>query len=924
MAGGDTQPEQHDAAKTDYERKVNKTGKTLEELENASDDGTSNNATVKEREAAAVVSKGQDTKEEVTVPLGKRLALQIRNKSAFMFVIGIIIMGIGYASLFAPNIILVNIKDLFVNDLADATTALSKYSIKMIDYKLGKSDCSDKETIKCKLTTMSRAQVLAFKKFGFTVNGEKVEEDNLDDRDFGNDKPESRWKVSSIEFPDNVGTASSGDQFKKLADTNDKIRNLTNAVWNPRSSFFMDARFQQRLKTEFDLTKNATTSGTTYKEVNESFDASMQGSSEKVNEAGQGAYSLKTLTENDSKDALNKTSQEIAKQVNSYTQGQCAMWTQQKVVYNAVQEAKTVTVARFAMQYLIAADQIKAGGSSEITTNTLASKVAWSPDGGYNGSNATDASMYRHIVLREGVTASGTGQKYYAWAFDTPGVLLPATVQLLTTSTATKGITGAPGGLGAPPTDIASDSREYCLSGQTNANRSAMKPSNCPALTFAGAPGPTVGAVGGIAILSDRICPPPPKGQYLMTPTALMTVQVTMPYISGVLNGLMSGLADRLAKDFTYDTKGEAASDAIFAGTGIILGDMAMSRGMRPADKSSLTTYLAQETTSDKEAELVDRYAAKQNQFDIYNEFSFAGSLARSLGATSASSSTTPILASLANVMGLIPTSIGKLSTNANAIYNLQPDKFEPSRLTCSDSEYLEIGIEADMGCNIRYSMSKEEMDADVDDVLAYMTEKHPEETDKNIQELQQRQQQTDGEGTNGRFADKAMVSRMLSEAQKANGEPFIDKKTGKAIENSEYDKYLRYCVNREDPWGRTGLDVRSKELDDDEKEKRRLSKSPDGVQIGTEGQGSEYERVQTDMYMAVTEGASGDQDWYTGKKCLEDSEMLTNFRAYTMACSVDGSFAGTIDCTQKDYANYWSYVDDFYTSNDIHFLSWH
>ena len=77
-------------------------------------------------------------------------------------------------------------------------------------------------------------------------------------------------------------------------------------------------------------------------------------------------------------------------------------------------------------------------------------------------------------------------------------------------------------------------------------------------------------------------------------------------------------------------------------------------------------------------------------------------------------------------------------------------------------------------------------------------------------------------------------------------------------------------------------------------------------------------------MYMAVTEGASGDQDWYTGKKCLEDSEMLTNFRAYTMACSVDGSFAGTIDCTQKDYANYWSYVDDFYTSNDIHFLSWH
>lgn len=924
METPNTNPNQSDSAEADYDEKFNRTGKKLSSLEEESLEGsTANKGSVKQQEADVVVTKNKTKTEKVTVPLGKRLALNIRNKSAFVFVIGIILMGIAYASLFAPNIILVNIKDLFVNDLADATTALSKYSIKMIDYKLGKSDCSDKETVKCKLTTMSRAQVLAFKKFGFTVNGEKVEEDNLDDRDFGNDKPESRWKVSSVGFPDGAGTASSGDDFKRLANTNDKIRNLTNAVWNPRSSFFMDARFQQRLKSSFDLTKKATTSGATYKEVNESFDRSMQGSDEKVNEAGQGAYSLKTLAEGESQQALTKTSQEIAKQVNSYTQGQCAMWTQQKVVSNALQKAKLTTVARFAMQYLIAADQIKAGGSTEVTTNTLSSKVAWSPDGGYNGSNATDASMYRHIVLRESVKPSGTGQKYYAYAPEVPGALLPATVQLLATSMATKGITGAPGGLGAPPTDIASNPRDYCLSGQTSSNRSAMKPGSCPQLTFAGAPGASVGAVGGIAAASNYICPPPPQGQFLMTPTALMTIMVTMPYISGILNGLMGGLATTIARDFTYDTKGEAASDAIFAGTGILLGDMAMSRGMRPADESSLTTYLADKAETDKEAELIDRYAAKSNQFDINNKYSFAGSLSRSVGAVS-SSSTTPLLASFANVMGVIPLSISKLTTDANAIYNLQPDKFEASRLTCPDAEYLNIGIKADMGCNVRYSMSSSEMDANINDVLDYMTQPHPNETNKNVQDLQQRQSQTDGEPTNGQYSDAASVARMLSEAQKANGEAFIDEKTGKAIENSEYDKYLRYCVNREDPWGKTGLDVRSKELSDDEKEKRRLSKSFDGIQIDTEGKGSEYERTQTAIYMAVTEGAKADQDWYTGKKCLEDSEMLTNFRAYTMACSVDGSFAGTIDCTQKDYANYWSYTNDFYTSNDVHFLSWH
>ncbi len=285
MATPNTNPNQSDSAEADYDEKFNRTGKKLNSLEEESlDDSTVTKGSVKQQEADAVVIKNKTKTEKVTVPLGKRLALNIRNKSAFVFVIGIILMGIAYASLFAPNIVLVNIKDLFVNDLADATTALSKYSIKMIDYKLGKSDCSDKDTIKCKLTTMSRAQVLSFKKFGFTVNGEKVEEDNLDDRDFGNDKPESRWKVSSIGFPDGAGTASSGDDFKRLANTSDKIRNLTNAVWNPRSSFFMDARFQQRLKSSFDLTKKATTSGSTYKEVNESFDRSMQGSDEKVNE----------------------------------------------------------------------------------------------------------------------------------------------------------------------------------------------------------------------------------------------------------------------------------------------------------------------------------------------------------------------------------------------------------------------------------------------------------------------------------------------------------------------------------------------------------------------------------------------------------------------------------------------------------------
>jgi hypothetical protein len=850
--------------------------------------------------------------------LRSRLKGSIRHKSAFGFVLVVLVGGIWYSSIFAPNLLLVNIKDLFTNDLADATTALSRYTVKMIDHKLGKADCGDPETISCKLSTMSRAQVLTLKKHGFTVNGSKLQEDNLDDNDPSNDKPESRWRVSSIVFPKGGGTATDGASYARIASSSDDMRHIANSVWNPRSSFFMDVRYKERIKTQFDLTKNATVFGTTEKEVNDSFDESMQGDDEKVDTSGRGAYSLKTLASNESQNSLREGSANIAGQAHSYTNAQCGFYTQGKVVYNATQRAKETTLARFAMQYLKAADQIKAGLSDEITTNTLSGKLAWSSDGGYNGANATDASMYRHIVLREPVSDSKNGQKYYAQAFDAVGALFPITFQLMMTASATKGITGAPGNLSAPPADISSDPVAYCLNGQTGQSKSGLKPSSCPALTMAAGSQPmfalVLGALSGIAAASGRICPPPPTGVYLMNPTASQTSVTVMPVVAAALNSVMSNWADRIANDFTSKTKGVAASDAVFAGTGIILGDMAMSRGMQPASKQSLEEYLAMKADDDKEYEKIARADAAKRPFDVYNSYSFLGSLVRSVKIPEVR---TDILGSISSVLAVLPSSIAKTTSTAGAIYNLQPAPLDTSRLSCPDAEYLAIGINADKGCNVRYSFGKKEMDANIKDVVAYMLKPHPDASNANIQDLQQRLGRTD----NFEPQDPSAVQRMLSEAQGANNKPFIDKKTGDATKNSEYEKYLTYCVNRQDPWGRSALDVRREELSQDEKDKRRLSKDPDGNQITKDNAGSEYERPQTASYVAVTEGAKADQDWYTGKKCLDDNEMMTNFRAYTMACSVDGSFAGALDCTEKDRAG--SYTDSFYTSNDIHYLSW-
>lgn len=919
MAGDARKDDPLDAAGNDYERKFDKTSKRLNELEKTPDTpADQDKSDIKKQEVAsgkkAVVQK-KDSKP--SVPFGRRILGNMHHKSAFAFIVAVLLLGIAYTSVLAPNIMLVNIKDLYTNDLADATTALGKYTVKMIDFKIGKADCGEKESIKCKLTTMSRNQKKTLERHGFTVNGEKVEEDNRDDKDQGNDKPESRWKVSSIVFPKGAGTATDGASYARIANTNDDIRYLANGVWNPKSSFFMDARFKQRIKDQFDLTKVPSTYGTTEKEVDESFDKSMQGSDEKIDKAGGGAYSLKTLAGDKGKSGLKETSKTISNLANSYYGLQCAYNTMGKVAYNSAKKAKQVSVARFAMQYLKAADQIKSGVSDEVTINTLSSKLAWSEDGGYAGANATDESMYRHIVMREAFGDAGMSTLYQGDSFEIIGTLLPAWIPLFITAKAVKGIGGLSGDLTAPPADIASSPRKYCLDGQKDSTKVKNKPNDCPALTLSGTPVPMVPAVGAIAALSDRICPMPPKGCcWMMYPTTRMTAEVVMPYVADQFVNAVSGWAEKTAKSFASDTKGEAASIAIFAGTGELLGDMAMSRGMRPADTNSLKEYLAEKAEADKEYEAMSRYAASKEPFDIYNQYSFAGSLIRSLGTVPSTKPT--LFSSVSNMLALIPSSLKSTAGTAKAIYNLQPDELDTSRLKCPDAEYLNIGINADVTCNVRYSMSSNDMNPNIKDVLDYMLKEHSDATQKNVDELQKRLQETDnGADTQ----DKQDVQRQYDEAKKANGEAYIDKKTGAPIENSEYDKFMTYCINRQDPWGRTGLDVRRDELSDEEKEKRRESKDPDGNQVGTENKGSEYEMTFKNAYMSVSEGAAADQDWYTGKKCLEESEMLHNFRAYTMACSVDGSFAGSIDCTEADHEGF--YTDDFYTSNDIHYVSW-
>jgi hypothetical protein len=869
--------------------------------------------------ASYIKHKREDPKETDThvgrTPLGT-----LRHASAYAFLLGLVIIGIGYSAVFAPNIIMVNIKEMYTNDLADATIALYTYDKKLLDFKLKNGQCTD-SSIRCKLAHMSRNDVKRYEKAGFKINGSKVKEDNRDDKNFGNDLGESRVKVSSIGFPYNHGTARSADEYDKNANKSHGMKSLVYSVFSPKASFFMDARYKQRIKWRYDLTKGTTVFGATEKEVDKSFDASMKGEAEQIDDTGGGAFSLLTLGDQKGQQGLQKTSMRVGELAWAYVGLQCAYYTHGKIVTNASKKAKQNSIARFAMQYLKAADQIKAGLADEVTANALSSKLAWSNDGSYFKKNATDQKIYKNIVFKEPVGSPGF--QHISDNFDVYGKLLPAWLQtVFITQKIVKQIAHiSNGNLAQTPEDIGPSARNYCLEGQKDLNKAANKPADCPKLTIGGTPPAMMAAVAPIAQGSDFICPPPPKGIYQMYPisTTNTTMKVVMPYVAGVFNGAVGSWAKESAKNLTSKTKGRDASNAIFSGTGEILGDMAMSRGMRPGNSSSLPGYLNKQSLVYKEFEEVDRYNARNDPFNPYNQYSLVGSLARTI--TSNYDPNAPLLASLAGVFSLIPSSLSTLATHdANAFYYLQPRKLDPNRLTkCKDAEFLAIGINADIGCNVRYSMSDAELGADPNSVIAYMMMPHPEATAKNIPELAARLAVVD-KGLDP--YDLRDTTRMLQEAIQGAASPQIDAQSGKPNKFTEYEKFMNYCVDRQDPWGRQGMAVRREALKEEDIEKRLKDKDPDGRPVDPDNDsGDPNEQKVIDAYMSITEGANADQDWYTGKKCLEDSNMLKNFRAYTMLCSVDGSHAGSSNCTEQDRANY--YLDGFYSTNDVLYLSW-
>lgn len=1086
-------PAEQTAAESNYNKKFNRSASKKSVNKNTDD--------LKKQEAEGDASWKTATKNKDKQPDKKgRFGFKggrsgkMRQGSAFLFLFGLIVAGVWYTSVFAPNILLVNIKEMYTNDLADSTTALQLYTQIAHFNKIGPmsgQDCIDgqpmsAQPIKCKLTTMSRSEKQAFERQGFMfgfgqinlggaqVNGDvavkKVYEDNRDDGDSSNDLEESRYKVyailppnykqvvdsltatgastlmKSIQGGDSSGAVkdimtqllnplkdasqgpqemlngilsmapiTSGPQLWLYSQLSSTTKAQVYSVFNPRSSYFADEKFKERIKTRYNMTKNLTVTGTTEQKVNRSFDSSVQKADGGIDTiTGQpnptdgislaslsGPLNLtqlqsyaNTLQGGASADTINTAVSRLpfaadlqaagnllATNTYSYTDLMCSWYTIGKISSNALIRAKASTAARYALQYLKAADSIKAGTAQEVPTNVLASKLAQHSIGGYGGGSATDSLIYRFITYGDFIPGSlsefgsmisdpsklinaasdaAAIVAYNLSAYENIGTLAASWAQVIPNAAALGAVIGGSGALLPPPANLGGSDRQYCMSGETLENKTTTKgestqTTRCTEAVTAMAPAGMQAAMAGAVEVGRRTCPPVNASDdnliqlYLgtwrgpvsntMLPSQKIVQASMTPYIAGWFGANTMIAATATQQLYTSQIKGIAANYALFSGMGELLGDMAMSRGLMPSNIADMTAYLGlgEAIGVQKNMDDIARHNAQQNQFDPYNKFSFLGSLVRKLPAGQSDSTQAPLLATINSILSLVGSSTANVSgSTASAFYHSQPmlltgnDTAERitgylARLSSAfcplDTEYLQIGITPDIMCNVRYSMPLEDipMALNLSGVIDYMTQAHSDAYTSKSQELEQRVGAADIEGNKPYLAiQKQMVDDVKNK-------PFIDKNTGKPTPGGEYEKYLQYCVNRLDPWGRSAVYMRYDGLSDEEKSNRNSDRTPDGVAINPNNSSDPNQKYGDGIPTMAVNATQSDLDWYTGKKCTrmtDQTQMLQYFRIYTMLCSVDGSMAGIIDCTEPDRGN--NYTDPFYLSNDILYTSWY
>jgi len=688
----------------------------------------------------------------------KGFGKNLKKRGPLAAILGVLgLSGLGFSFILAPGIGLVHLKEIVSDDLNDQLGASSIRQNMMLKAKLksiqaDNSICSGPVKIRCKYSTMSEKRALKFQESlereGYKVTKEKTATGGLTGRE----------RVTGIEAPD--GRPLNPQQLIDESINNPKLGSALRQFSNPKFATLYD-KVANGVFQKFKTSKAQKVKGDTDEERNKSITDATNGDGVKegikgnsVQEDDKGRYiedaDNNKVYEVDDANNPDKPFASLEKQnstignvkppergsaagsllkgglkgasVTGAADTACTVYNTANAVAAAAKVTRSLQLAQYAMVFFVTADRIKDGSATDKEVETLGNKLT--------SIDTNQTIQNESSVLKNGKVGPPTANPFYGKnAFDSPGYAVAAYNDAPTlTSRSQQYMVG--GGLSGRLSSVSRSITDTIGSESRTAIRASCGKIQSWWARSAGLVAGVVSAVGSFGVVTA------------LSIGASLALSFAMPFLQAQLADIVAG------KVVDGDTAGVDSGDAIFAGSGALLGGMAAARGMKPANKSDMKEYIA--ATSEIKAQdiALDTYDAQSTPFDVTKQYSFLGSFVRKINPVILKSEAS-FTGALFNVPSILKMSASVFMPKVGAVVEFNPDRFSK----CNDPGYKELGIDADIFCNPRYAMASDELNKDPDQVLDYMLK------DEHI----------DNDG---------------------------------APKSDEYKKWIKYCVDREAGWG--------------------------------------------------------------------------------------------------------------------------
>jgi surface antigen len=657
----------------------------------------------------------------------------IKKKGPMALIVALILGGgAGLTFLFAPGMGIIQLKEILTKDLNDQLAAMdirshAVFKAKLKSMKSTFGICSGPVNIRCKFSSLSGTQIKKFQAASFEVecDGGPCKTGLL-----------SRNKITSIKFPDSTEAFTDPGKFVDAARSDAKMASQLNKAYNPKFAGLSDAIAMKFFSEKGISKKPVITEGTEEENQNKLKEAVKNGAKETTigavadDKADEAAKDKANTIDSGLSEEVDKVAETGTKATTGALKGAvkgigvlgaadtaCSIYRTSVAIEAGAKQQRAIQLARFAMTILTVADAIKAGEATPKQVEFVGNLVT-----------ATDTD--KQIPSPNGDGTMVDNPFYGKNAFDSPGYKVAAYNEApKLTARSLQYTVGGNGGLLTSLSSINSEIAKFGL--DPNNARDTCRVIQNP-LTRIGS------FIVGIGLGAVTL-----GGSTAVSVGASTAAGIALGIAESMLIDMLAGTA------IDNSTRGVAAGDAMFAGTASLLGGVAQKRGLSPLTKQGVKGYTVALQESRNRDIAIQKYEASQAPFDINNQYTFVGSLARNVSSITRDSR--GIAAGMGSVFSqsLMPQSVSALADTYN------PARYEQ----CDDSTYKRLGLAADVFCNLRYGLSDSELSLETDTVVNYMV---------------------DG--------------------------GYIDETTGEAVDKpgDEVDlvKYIENCTNRTDPLG--------------------------------------------------------------------------------------------------------------------------